>query len=636
MINDAVAAALQVAFNNDPTNSTGVLQNYVDMYGVTQEDLNQYFPGFDVKSVGVTLAPSATPVSTPTPTPTPTTTPTPSTVTINGQQYPEGSYVTYQNHILVPIPGQFNEDGSQAYNDITGTAINAAGGGNNWDTSLLKDVAQVALAYYVPIAGQAIGAALSVPTAVGTALASIASGVAQGKTLDQAVQSVGPSLISQGIISQTGLNDLITQIPVNPNYQAVINNVAGSVIATAAKGGNATDIVNNAVAAGGGTLIGQAVEASDAGVSPTNAKAIGQAIATNIATGQTMSGLTAGAGVLGSAQAAQNAAAATTPTPTPTPTSTTTDTTPPPSGAVTSPVTSSTVTGTPLLPLTPAEQLANQLSQLYATVPTGSQTGGGVQNAPNDYTSYGSFQDAFAAARGNLGSGQVFTFKGLPFSTDTAAENPALAQAGVNALPSSTAAGAGKGSMAGYDPTAAAANLATPSVATPSAPTSPEDTALYDMLTGVPIGGLPGAPTPGSALDKATSALSKVFTAYGEGIADVSQSYGMNIAVATLKGGLGEQGAAFADAGAALGLWDHNNLVYDYFTNMQKEANELLPTDIKQQEINIYNAINNAPDAVSKFLNGLQAIVQNPAGMAQIVASETVQEVIPKGLEMVA
>jgi hypothetical protein len=150
---------------------------------------------------------------------------------------------------------------------------------------------------------------------VGTALASIATGIAQGKSLDDAIKGAAPGLISAGIMSQTGLDQLGQTLKVDPKYVNVINNVAGSVIATAAKGGNGQDLINNAVAAGGGTLIGQGLIASDQKVSAANAQAIGQAIATNAVTGSTVAGATAGASSLGSSQAKANA----TPTPTPTP-----------------------------------------------------------------------------------------------------------------------------------------------------------------------------------------------------------------------------------------------------------------------------------------------------------------------------
>ena len=194
---------------------------------------------------------------------------------------------------------------SQIYN----TGLNAGAGGFAGGGALMQDAVAIGLAYALPIAGQAIGAALSVPTAVGTALASIATGIAQGKTLDDAIKGAAPGLISAGIMSQTGLDKLGETLKIDSKYINVVNNVAGSVIATAAKGGNGQDLLNNAIAAGGGTLIGQGIVASDQNVSAANAQAIGQAIATNAVTGSTQSGLIAGAGSAGSSQAKTNAQA---------------------------------------------------------------------------------------------------------------------------------------------------------------------------------------------------------------------------------------------------------------------------------------------------------------------------------------
>ena len=196
---------------------------------------------------------------------------------------------------------------SQVYN----TGLNAGAGGFAGGGQLMQQAVAIGLAYALPIAGQSIAASLStaafaVPTYVGTALASISLGVAQGQTLEQAITNAAPSLLSAGIMDQTGLSKLSADITNNPQYQNAINNMAGSIIATSAKGGNIQDVVANAAAAGGGTLIGNTLQAD--GVSTANAQAIGQALATNMVTGSTLSGLISGAGSLGGSQAKANAA----------------------------------------------------------------------------------------------------------------------------------------------------------------------------------------------------------------------------------------------------------------------------------------------------------------------------------------
>ena len=212
----------------------------------------------------------------------------------------QASVTTDQSGKIAPVTA------SQVYN----TGLNAGAGGFAGGGQVAQDAVAIGLAYALPIAGESIAASLStaafaVPTYVGTALASISLGVAQGQTLEQAITNAAPSLISAGIIDQTGLSKLSLDITSNPQYQNVINNMAGSVIATSAKGGTFNDVLTNAVAAGGGTLIGNSLQLD--GVSASNAQAVGNAIAGNITTGTTLGGLTAGASSLGGTQAKNNA-----------------------------------------------------------------------------------------------------------------------------------------------------------------------------------------------------------------------------------------------------------------------------------------------------------------------------------------
>ena len=195
---------------------------------------------------------------------------------------------------------------SQVFN----TGLLAGAGGFAGGADVAKDAVAIGLAYALPIAGEYISASLStaafaVPTYVGTALASISLNIAQGQTLEEAIKNSAPSLLSAGIMDQTGLSKLSVDITSNPQYQNVINNMAGSFIATAAKGGTFNDVLTNAAAAGGGTLIGNALQTD--GVSASNAQAVGNAIAANITTGSTVSGAIAGAGSLGGSQAKLNA-----------------------------------------------------------------------------------------------------------------------------------------------------------------------------------------------------------------------------------------------------------------------------------------------------------------------------------------
>ena len=292
-------------------------------YGVSASDIASAM-GVDVSTVtnyfnNANIAPPPVTV-TPTPTPTPAATP--------------DTYVNqYTGHVMQAIPGQLDEAGNQAYLDVTGTAINAAGGGNNWDTGILKDAVAVGLAYALPIAGEAIAASLGTSASVGTALAAVGVNVAQGQDLSTAIQNAGTTLIANNIISAADLPNITNQISSDAATQNVINNVASSVVNTAVKGGTGQDLLNNALAAGGGTIIGQNITNPD--ISASTAKAIGQGLATGAVTGSALLGAEAGAGVAGQTQAAANAAARNPPAVTPTPSPTVTPTpTPTPTGPV--------------------------------------------------------------------------------------------------------------------------------------------------------------------------------------------------------------------------------------------------------------------------------------------------------------
>ena len=171
------------------------------------------------------------------------------------------------------------------------------------DKNIIPTLVGIGLAYALPIIGEAIAAELAVSTSVGTALAAIGTGVAQGKSIEDSITSAAPALIAGGIMSQLEIGNLVGQISTDPNLQNAINNVANSTASTALKGGGIQDIVRNAVATGGGTLIGQSLT-PDLGT--YGASIVGQGLATGAVTGSGLAGLTASAGTAGGLQATQN------------------------------------------------------------------------------------------------------------------------------------------------------------------------------------------------------------------------------------------------------------------------------------------------------------------------------------------
>jgi hypothetical protein len=207
------------------------------------------------------------------------------------------SYVNKSTGHLMQPTGNVTPEGTPEYLDVTGTAINKAGGGGSSPFNI-GNVIKVGLAYALPIVGEAIAAEIGVQAATGTALAAIGTGVAQGQDIGTAIKSAAPALIASNIMSEVDLKKLEVDITKDKNLQNVITNVGNSALKTAIAGGDVKDIVTNAVATGGGTLIGQA----------TGSPTFGQGLATTIATGDIVKGATAAASVAGSQQASANAA----------------------------------------------------------------------------------------------------------------------------------------------------------------------------------------------------------------------------------------------------------------------------------------------------------------------------------------
>ena len=228
----------------------------------------------------------------------------PPTVNIQGKEYPAGTVVNSYNGNIMQPTGLLGDNQQPEYIDLTGSEWNKTHPGGSGGILNVQNIVAVGLAYALPIVGEAIAAELAVSTSVGTALAAVGTGVAQGKTIEESIKAAAPSLIASGIMSELELGKLTDSITKDASLQNVINNVANSTVSTAIKGGSATDIFKNALASGGGTIIGQSLT-PDLGT--YGASTVGQALATGAVTGNLISGLTAGAGTAGGLQATQNA-----------------------------------------------------------------------------------------------------------------------------------------------------------------------------------------------------------------------------------------------------------------------------------------------------------------------------------------
>ena len=168
--------------------------------------------------------------------------------------------------------GTFAGKGNTGYGvqfDAQGNPIFYTQGASSADVAGNPIVA-LALAVVLPGIGTAIGETLAISNAAGTAIAKVAVNVAMGQPLDAAIKDAAISSIVQ-----TGSMDVAKEIVsagTDPKIANAIASVGGSVVQTAARGGDASDILRNAVsAAGASSLISM-------DVSPTIAKAVGVAI----------------------------------------------------------------------------------------------------------------------------------------------------------------------------------------------------------------------------------------------------------------------------------------------------------------------------------------------------------------------
>jgi hypothetical protein len=168
--------------------------------------------------------------------------------------------------------GTFAGKGNTGYGvqfDPQGNPIFYTQGASSSDVAA-NPVIALALATVLPGVGVAIGETLGISSAAGAAIAKVAVGVAMGQPLDAAIKDAAISSIVQ-----TGSVDAAKEIVAagtDPKIANAIASVGGSIVQTAARGGDASDILTNAVAAAGASSL------ISMDVSPTIAKAVGVAI----------------------------------------------------------------------------------------------------------------------------------------------------------------------------------------------------------------------------------------------------------------------------------------------------------------------------------------------------------------------
>jgi hypothetical protein len=174
----------------------------------------------------------------------------------------------------------------------------ASGLGGAAKDFLSSPVGQIAMAYYAPVLGEAIGATMfasevaagamtaAQATAIGTGLASTGIQVANGVPLEDALKtSTATAAVSYG--SPEAAKYINEQIA-KPEVANALASVGGSVVKTAALGGNMDDVIKNA----GAALAASGTE------SLTQDRMIGSAVGGAI-TGGAMGAATGAAGALG-------------------------------------------------------------------------------------------------------------------------------------------------------------------------------------------------------------------------------------------------------------------------------------------------------------------------------------------------
>ena len=146
---------------------------------------------------------------------------------------------------------------------------------NFFKNVLSNPVTQVALAYYLPGVGEALGAQLGVSSAVGTALASTAVQVANGVDFDTALKNATVNAVVQ-TGSPTGANDIAKAVG-SSGVADAFTSAGASIASTLAKGGNMSEALNNA---------GAAIPASGASQA-ADSRAVGAAVGGGITGGAT-------------------------------------------------------------------------------------------------------------------------------------------------------------------------------------------------------------------------------------------------------------------------------------------------------------------------------------------------------------
>jgi hypothetical protein len=233
------------------------------------------------------------------------------------------------------------------------------------------------------------------------------------------------------------------------------------------------------------------------------------------------------------------------------------------------------------------------------------------------------FADAYDAARSLYGSGQVFTWNGKQYSTDSKEENPSLAAAS-DALKLKTAADKTVATLS--DPTIR--DAVQPKTVTTAAKDYADASYWNDDVVGDPS---TGVAIKGGEMNRPDTLLGKAVTKFETATGKVVQTGLSNLAQA-----FGEQGESFGGALAAIKVASPNNVLVQAGKAAKDFGKEIETPESKQQLQNIINDVSKADGVGNKLLTAVTSAWNNPTGAVNAIVQEGLQEVLPIGVALKA
>lgn len=249
----------------------------------------------------------------------------------------------------------------------------------------------------------------------------------------------------------------------------------------------------------------------------------------------------------------------------------------------------------------------------------------------NDIANAKTFNDAYALARQTLGPGQTFTWGGKQYSTATFTERSDLS--GTSTVPgtTSTTAGAGRGTYAGYDSAADAAaktKLSTDKATELLTYIGSVNPPTYDQQGNLISGGVT-APDLNTTTGKLANGVANVMNTFFGIVANNP------VAAVQAGGNLLSNTGGIVDlvAGKSTELGDK---LRDLGTKVDTFASSISDPQVKAQQQEISKAIDNADGFWNKTGALVKSVVNNPLGAANWVFTEAFEEVPGVGLALKA